>query len=520
MSARDPERDRFDAVVIGSGFGGCIAALRLAQAGKRIVVLERGRRYAPGEFPRDPRQVDRIFWRWPARPAAQGLFDLRFFSGASALVASGVGGGSLVYANINIRPDADVFDDPRWPRAITRRTLEPYFDRVAAMLGVGPVPASHLLSKRDAFHAAAQRLHRPVFDPDQAVSWKACKLCSQCEFGCQHGAKNSADRTYLAQAEAYGVEVRPGVAATTVERLPGDIAGGGYRVHFKRTDGGEGSVVGARVVLSAGTLGTTEILLRSRDEARTLPLVSARLGHGYSANGDFLGNIENSTTDLAPWSGPDVTSVMRFSGDGPSFTVAAPGFTRGVTSVLASLGQPRLKWLRAVAPAVRPFLGQIVPWMFEHGMMSKPLFFKERNAGDPSRMTNLFAIGRDNAGGRLLLRRGQLDMEWDFARENADLVRRMKAAMTEIGKAYGGTFAPLSLWDAFQRILTVHSLGGCRMAERCEDGVVSPDGEVFSYPGLFVADGSVVPTSIGFHPAMTISALSERIAERVVASYS
>ena len=533
--------EQYDAVIIGSGFGGSVSALRLAQAKKRVAVLERGGRWNAGEFPRDPKDGDRVFWRWPNRPSSRGLYDLRFFSSLGAIVASGVGGGSLVYANINIRPDADVFEDPRWPKAIRRSTLDPYFDRVAAMLGLAPAPPSLSLKKRDAFHKAASALGRDVFDPDQAVTWDStregalpgrasCQLCSQCEFGCQHGAKNTCDLTYLAKAEALGARVFPGIHVSVIEPLAGVGGSGGYRVRYRDVEtGAEGSVVGAKVIVSAGTLGTNEILLRSRDESKTLPNLSSMLGRGYSANGDMLGNIENSAADLEPWRGPDVTSVMRFgnknsggngNSGGPYFTVAAPGFTRGVTAVLASLGQPRLGMFRYVAPAMRPFLGDILPWMFERGMMSKPLWIHERNAGDPSRMTNLFAIGRDNANGRFRLRGGKLDLTWDFANENRALVTSMIAAMTDIARAYGGTFAPIALWGAFERILTVHSLGGCRMAESPEHGVVSPDGEVFGYPSLFVADGSVIPTSIGFHPAMTIAAVSERIADNVAASFS
>jgi cholesterol oxidase len=141
------------------------------------------------------------------------------------------------------------------------------------------------------------------------------------------------------------------------------------------------------------------------------------------------------------------------------------------------------------------------------------------NAGDPARMTNLFAIGRDNANGQMRLKRGRLDITWDFERENRPLIEKMTASMKEVSDIYGGTFAPLITWSIFRRITTVHSLGGCHLSDSPEAGVVSPEGEVHGYPGLFVADGSVIPTSIGFHPVMTISAVSERIAEAVVNSF-
>ena len=515
--------DHFDAVIVGSGFGGAIHALRLAQAGKSVLVLERGQRYRPADFPRDPKDVDRVFWRYPRRPAAQGLYDVRFFSGLAAVAGSGVGGGSLVYANIHIRPDAAVFDDPRWPRSLNRLTLDPYYDKVAKMLGIAPVPTADDLPKRNIFRAAAQRMGREVFDPDQAVSWsdpgepgrEACSFCSSCEFGCTHGAKNTLDFNYLAQAEELGARIRPGINVSHVEPAP-DC----YRVHYQELANGEaGSVTGTRVVLSAGTLGTNEILLRSRDTRGTLPKLSAQLGRGFSGNGDFLGTVQNSAQDFEPWRGPDVTSVMKFCEAAPEFTLAAPSFNRATMEVLASQGQPRLGWLRPLAPLLWPWMGSLMPLAFRLGLMSRPGKLPMPKAGDPARMTNLFAIGRDNANGRMLLKGDRLDIEWDYARENAALIHHMTEAMQQFGAAYGGSFAPLATWSLFRRILTVHPLGGCRLSESPDGGVVSPRGEVHGYPGLFVADGSVIPTAIGFHPAMTISAVAESIAEAVVRSY-
>ena len=229
------------------------------------------------------------------------------------VTASGVGGGSLIYANIHIRPDPAVFEHPRWPAVIDRATLEPYFDRVAEMLGVSPTPPELSLPKRDRFREAVARLGRSVFDPDQAVSWtdpstpgwSACAFLAECEFGCPVGAKNTMDFTYLAGAEALGAELRAGCNVTRVAADPQ-----GYRVHFDSvSDGMAGSVTGTRVVLAAGTLGTNAILLASRDRYQTLPNLSDRLGYGFSGNGDFLGSIQNSDEPLEPWHGPDVTSV-------------------------------------------------------------------------------------------------------------------------------------------------------------------------------------------------------------------
>lgn len=522
MSNRD-EGEHFDAVIIGSGFGGSINALRIAQAGRSVLVLERGRRYLPGEFPRDVTQIDSVFWRYPQRKTALGLYDVRFFSGIAAVAASGVGGGSLIYANIHIRPDAEVFDHPRWPAALSRETLNPYYDRVQSQLGVAPVPEDIPLVKRDLFRQAAKQMGRAIFDPDQAVRWetpsapgrKACQLCTECEFGCQFGAKNTLDLTYLAQAEQLGAQVRPGCNVRSIEPVSG-----GYAVHFADTvTGAPHCVTGTRVVVSAGTLGTSEILLRSRDNSRSLPALSPRLGKGYSGNGDFLGSLQNSRADIEPWKGPDVTSVIRYPDPELAFTMAAPSFNHPVMAVLASQGQPGGAWLRPFAPLLWPLMPALVPWLFRNGFVSRPARFKAPHAGDPSRMTNLFAIGRDNGNGEMKLKGDRLDVVWNYAHENAALVAKMEAAMQEIGRQYGGTAAPLFVWNLFRRITTVHSLGGCHLSESPETGVVSPEGEVHGYPGLFVADGSVIPTSIGFHPVMTISAVSERIADAVVRSF-
>ncbi len=517
------EHERYDAVVIGSGFGGSITALRLAEAGHSVIVLERGRRYLPGEFPRNVADVDRLFWRYPRRANARGLFDVRFFSGLGAICASGVGGGSLIYANIHIRPDAVVFDDPRWPAGVTRTQLDPYYKKVAERFRVQPLPEEISLPKRDAFRRAAAQLNREVFDPDMAVSWvspdepgrAACALLAECEFGCNVGAKNTLDFTYLRDAERLGAIIKPNSFATCIS--PSST---GYEVRFRNLDtGNEQRVHASRVVLSAGTLGTNELLLRCRNEHRTLPNISRQLGRGYSANGDFLGSIQNAKDDLQPWHGPDVTSVMKYFEIEPGFTLAAPTFNRPVMNELAYLGRRAPPtWLHLLGPILWRFMPDLLPLAFKRGWIGKSK--GAHDSSDASHLTNLFAIGRDNANGTLELRRSRLDVTWNYQAENSALIQRMLDAMSDIARAYGGTVATIPTWNIFKRPITVHSLGGCAMADTRDEGVVSTDGEVFGYPGLFIADGSVIPTSIGFHPVMTICAIAERTAANLVDSFT
>jgi cholesterol oxidase len=273
------------------------------------------------------------------------------------------------------------------------------------------------------------------------------------------------------------------------------------------------------VVLAAGTLGTNELLLRSRDRAGSLPALSNLLGHGFSANGDFLGSIHGAEEDLEPAYGPDVTSIIRCFEDQPGFTMAAPTFSAPVMAVLASLGQPSGRLLRPVGELVWRALPSLLSSAFASGLLSRPSRLPARHRGDPQRMTNLFCIGRDNANGTIRLTGEGVDVVWEYTRENAGLIARMESAMAEVAEAYGGTYAPLVTWSITRRIVSVHPLGGCALSDTPATGVVAPHGEVHGYPGMFVADGSVVPSSIGFHPAMTIAALAEQTAEAVVSSF-
>jgi len=515
----------FDVVVVGSGFGASIAAWRLVTQGRRVLVLERGKRYVPGEFPRDTRDVRSIFWDPDHPEDSPGLYDVRFHSGIGTAVASGVGGGSLIYANNLVRPDASVFKD--WPAPFRPEVLDTLFDRIEAVLTPSPVPDLYRLPKRSAFRGAANTLGRPVFDTRQAVSWMNpanpgqghCVLCGECEFGCNHGAKNTMDFTYLREALAKGGKLWTSCLVSHIE--PGPSVGFGrpeyYGVRYRDlATGRDACVTARRVVLGAGTLGTAEILLRSRDVFGTLPKLSPRLGHGFSGNGDFLATLQNSSLVLDPWYGPDVTSVIKFEDESQLFTMAAPGFNQASMAFLAALGQGREHHANWFSNLAWPHLPQALRAAFEAGLVTKPLPLAMPGAGPADRMTCLFALGRDNANGRLLLKDERLDIEWNYAQENHGLIDAMRRAMEQIGAVYGGTVEPLATWDLFGKTLSVHPLGGCRMGSDAQEGVVDASGQVFGYPGLHLSDASVIPGSIGFHPVLTISAVALKFADDLV----
>ncbi len=505
----------YDVVVVGSGFGGSVTALRVAQAGKSVLVLERGKDYSSLEFPREMKDVNSILWQHSKRIDSQGLFDIRFLSDVGVACASGVGGGSLVYANIHIRPDSSVFDSPRWPDEITLSSLAPYYDKVAETLNISPVPENKLLAKRDVFRQCAKHLGAPVFDPDQAVSWQDCQYCAECEFGCRYNAKNTLDKNYLQQAKDAGAIVISQSLVTIIEPTFK-----GYYIHYRdlKNGGIKKQVKARRVVLAAGTLGTNELLLRNRDSYKTLGDLSKTLGYGFSANGDFLGSIQSAVKLNDPWLGPDVTSVMKFDLEECFFTLAAPTFNQASQELLASLGQRGGRLLRFIGPVIWRFLPKLIPWAMEKGLMSQPMSRPGPYAGPAGKFTNLFAIGKDNANGRLLMQRNKLDIEWNFYGENRILVQGMVDIMEKIAQFYEGRFSPLVTWNMAHKPFTVHPLGGCAMSGSIKNGVVSPTGEVHDYPGLYIFDGSMICTAIGYHPVMTITAIAERNAEAMVDS--
>ena len=491
----------YDAVVIGSGFGGAVSALRLAEADHSVLVLERG-----GHFSADQPNSGETFWRYAESTEQRGLYDLRFMSDMATLSASGVGGGSLIDNHIFYRPPAEVFEDPRWPEEISLETLEPCFQRVERMLEVS-APAPEIESpQRDLFWKAAAKMGREAWDFPVSKYWTAhdgpVKKISLCQ-------------NYLKRAEIYGAEIKAGhlvsyIAATDTE---------GYDVHFENTVTGEKGVVrGLRIVLAAGTLGTHEILLRSRDEMKSLNSLSRKLGQGYSANGSFLGVLYDAPVNLRALNGQDVRSGILFPDACPEFLLTTQALSHQAMDILAMSGSPRASGLFAKLSASvwRHALGLLTSALRKQGRLRRRLSLVFQPMGSADRMMLLFAMGMDNANGRIVYREGQVDIIWPYAIENQVLIERQQAAMRQLARQYRAKYRPLPVADYFGRILTMQGLGGCALSDAPASGVVSSRGQVHGHPGLYIADGSVLPAPLAAYPAMTIAALAERIASSIV----
>jgi cholesterol oxidase len=538
----------YDVVVVGSGYGGAIAASRLARTGRSVCLLERGREIAAGEFP------DTL-----ARAACQlqvtsggrrlgsrtGLFDLRAGNDLNVVVGCGLGGTSLINAGVALRPPDWVFDDDRWPTDLRgqagRAGLAPYFARAETMLGSTPYPETweeptKLGALRRGVGGIRETVTRPpinvTFDdgPNAAgIEQRACVLCGDCVSGCNHRAKNTVAENYLPDAVAHGAHIFCETSVRTVERAH-DGAPARWRVSCEVAADGRGRfdapssfVFADVVVLAAGTLGSTEILARSRDRGLA---VSPRLGHRFTGNGDVLAFAYDVQGSPMRGIGMGRRQVTADNAVGPSITGAVDrtGTPQPGKGALIEEG--------AIPGALRYLMPAALAVAADIDDGGSPLAFTQRvwrritaTAGaaldptdGPADRTLTYLVMSDDVGD------GHLDFVDDTVRvrwaavgdlpifdSNADTLR----ALTERMPAQ---YVQNPLWSPMFResLVTVHPLGGCAMGDDGDSGVVDHRGQVFSgrgtdvHDGLLVTDGAIVPRPLAVNPLLTISALAER----------
>jgi len=555
--------EHVDAVVVGSGFGGSVTAYRLAKEGIGVCLLERGKPYPPGSFARTPRQMRTNFW--DPSEGLHGLFDIWSFRGIDAVVSAGLGGGSLIYANVFIRKDEQWFDSVMpdgthvpWP--VTRTQLEPHYDNVHAIIRPTPYPFAHApydrTPKTAAYREAALAAGFDWFLPDLAITFGAdperpvigeaipeaipnvhgmprstCRLVGECDVGCNYGAKNSLDYTYLSLAAHHGADLRTRHEVRSFAPRPGGGWFVRYVVHTDEQEG-EGSfntsllplheLACERLILSAGALGTPFLLLRNADALGGLPRA---LGSRFSGNGDLLTFVTNARrADGSPWPlespiGPAITSTIRVpdendGGSGPGYYVQEGGYPAWASWLQEGLDLPGE--LRRVAHFVlRRVWAQI-----RHSPQSEigsQIADVLDDADQAATLLPMLGMGRDTPDGRYSLDDGLLALDWTERTSEAYLAR-VRSAMAAINEQLGGELVqnPLS---HLHRLITVHPLGGCPMGSGPEDGVVDAHGRVFGHAGLHIADGSVMPGPVGPNPSFTIAALADRFADAIVAEH-
>jgi cholesterol oxidase len=542
----DRLRARYEVVVVGSGYGGAIAASRLARTGRSVCVLERGRELRPGEYPDTPwRALRQLQVRTGRRRlgARSALFELHADDEVSVMVGCALGGTSLINAGVALRPPDWVFDDERWPAELRGRggdVLAPYFERAERMLGSTPFPEEWPQpAKLAALGVAAEGVGATVERPRINVTFEAgvnaagvyqeaCTLCGDCVSGCNHNAKNTVLVNYLPDAVAHGAEIFCETPVRTVRPALGEQ--GGWIVTFDAPGEGRGRlrapatfVFADVVVLAAGTLGSTQILMRSQAEGLAL---SPRLGSRFSGNGDVLAFAYDAEIPIR-----GVGTGRRTPTPG---TTVGPCIT-GMVDLTADRSRALLVEEGAIPGALRPLMPAALAVASEAGGGGGPLAFGRRVGGrlyrDPRRLlgwrggaaddTLTYLVMSDDAGdGRLRLAGDSVQVDWVGAGDrpvfdrNADVLRKMS---TSLGATFVGN--PLSTPMFHDSLVTVHPLGGCPMADDGASGVVDHAGRVFTgadgevHDGLIVADGAIVPRPLAVNPLLTISALAERASD-------
>jgi cholesterol oxidase len=530
----------YDVAVVGSGYGASVAAARLAGTGRNVCVLERGREIPIGEFPArlsDMRRETQVSSSLGHVGNLTGLFDIRLGHDVHVAMGCGLGGTSLINANVCLEPDPRVFEDARWPRAVrTDGMLAEGLARARAMLRPLPYPGLRKLLKLQQLAASATALGGQLSLPPLHIAFQhgvnaagveqhACTLCGDCCSGCNVGAKTTTALTYLPAAVRYGAQIFTRVLVRSVARQ----SEGKWRINIvtRPEEGWETrlTLTADVVVLGAGTLGSTEILLRSRVEGLA---ISDCLGERFTTNGDALATAYNNDRPVNSI-GVGYPAKVHTEPVGPAVAGLidlrqTEKLDDGLALVEASLPSGASAILPLLFAAGAPLIGQdtvfsISDQLDEAGRAAMSLIAGAYQ-GAVRNTQNFLAVGHDAGRGRLRLERDRLIVDWPDAAQDP-VFKRSEDAFVRATAATGGTYMknPLSLRLMGGSPLTVHPLGGCPMGADSRAGVVNDKGQVFDaaartasavHDGLYVCDGAVLPRSIGVHPLLTITALAER----------
>ncbi len=526
MSVAIPDRasDGFDYdwVIVGSGFGGCVAALRMAQKGYRVLVVEAGKRWAATDFPRTNWDARRYLWM--PQLGCHGLQRMDLLRGLLVVSGVGVGGGSLIYGNTLFVPGPQFFSRPLIVRLGGEEGLRPYFELASRMMGVVPNPrltdtdrvlreTAATYGREDTFTPSPVGVFfgedgETVPDPyflGQGPERTGCDACGRCFIGCPSGAKNSLDLNYLYLAERLGAEV---LAETRVERLLplSDDGSAGYELQLRgSTSGHRRREVRARgVVLAAGVMGSVELLLRAR-QRDDLPRLSDRVGLVVRSNSESILGVTARARDIDISKGLAASSSV-FPDEHTQVQAdrypAGADFLGLLSTVLVDGGGrwPRpLRLLAAILRRPMDFARTLLPF----GFARRSAVLVVMQDHDSSLRLTLARPWYWPFGRRLSAKHGDGERMPAYIPAANEFARRMARQMDGIAMS--------SLTEVLlDAPATAHILGGCVIAERPEEGAVDLDQRVFGYENLLVCDGSVIPANLGVNPALSILAFAER----------
>ncbi len=517
---------RFDAdfAIIGSGFGGSVSALRLVEKGYDVVVLEKGRRLGPSDFPKTNWNLRR--WMWLPWLGWRGLFKMTFLPHVTALSGVGVGGGSLVYANTLPIPKRDFFESESWRnlRPDWQAELAPHYATARRMLGAVENPmetaADRLLAEvaRDIGRAEHhERTTVAVYFGEPGVTVAdpyfggagpdrtGCIGCGGCMLGCRHNAKNTLDKNYLYLAEKRGAVVEADTEVTWVRPL----AGGGYEIYARQG----ASLLNRRtrrwrvanVVFSGGVLGTVELLLQLKKRDDGLPLLSDRLGDRVRTNSEVLMGVVTRRRDVDYSKGIAITSILHTDDHShiePVRYPAGSGFFRMMVLPHAPGDRLLTRLANMIRFAVRNPRRLLQTYLVpDFARLSVILLYMRTLEGHLQ-----MRLGRRL---RSLFREKLTTRVSEGPRPTASIPEA-----TDLGQRVSDKIDGVQMSLATEVLLgipsTAHILGGCTMGSSAETGVIDHRHRLFGYDGLYVIDGSAVSANPGVNPSLTICALAER----------
>jgi cholesterol oxidase len=537
-------KEKYDVIVIGSGYGGAIAASRLSRAGQKVCLLERGKEFISGEYPDtliSATEEMQIHSDKGHHGSRTGLFDFNVHSDMSVLVGCGLGGTSLINANVSIKPEKRVFQDAAWPAILNKEfedessLLNKGYALASDMLKTAPMPGEFHVKKLDGLEIAAKKGNDKFYRTSINVNFtldganhvgvqqKPCNLCGDCCSGCNFDAKNTVLMNYLPDAKNHGAEIYCETSVKYIEKNAD-----GYRVHYQLIGKGVEKfgaptefVQADKVVLSAGTLGSTEIMLRSKEKGLE---VSDRLGLHFSGNGDVLGFAYNSDEEIngvgagrhhikeEDSTGPCITGVIDIReqvdlNDGMIIEDAAiPG---AISSLLPAALLIESK-LIGVKEGERGFMHSI-----KHAARVLVSTIRGAYHGAVKHTQTYLVMTHDDSAGEMSLKDDILQLKYPGVGREA-IFEKVDHRLREAAKSIDGIYIKDPIWTEklSDELITVHPLGGCVMGDDFNSGVVNHKGQVFSrdgvHEGLYITDGSVIPRSLGVNPLITISAIAER----------
>ena len=504
----------YDYIIIGSGFGGSVSAMRLAEEGYSVLIIEKGKNYNNEDFPKTNWNFKKFFWApmlgW------FGIQKITFFPQVMILSGVGVGGGSLVYANTHMVPSDEFFNNPSWSQFKDwKKALFPFYEKARFMLGT--VPNKSLNREDEILKEVADEMNRsssyknvdvgvyfgdkeketdPFFNGHGPLR-KGCTECAGCMVGCKHNAKNTLDKNYLYFAQKFGAEI---IAERKAEKI--EFKDGIYSVETvsstSRFSKKKQTFAGKGLIVSGGVLGTMDLLLNQKYKYKTLPLLSEQLGENIRTNSEMLCGVTAPEEKLN--NGIAISSVFN------------PDDHTHIEIVKYPDGSNAMKAFSTLATGPGHPLLRIAK-LFENMIFHPLMFFKQIFGSNWAHRSVIFLVMQDlDSSMKMLYKRFPFSRItlWNKKENRVPAYIGIgQETMMKYASKINGLPQNALTEVLFNMSSTAHILGGCPMGKNDKEGVVNEKFEVFNYPNMYILDGSIISGNLGVNPALTITSLSE-----------